>query len=85
MRREDHHFTRWLAWLVHTVEMTRKYANDPYNAPKFTHSCSRYFRPCIFVPFCVADDEEQKLIVSELVFDEWTPLDKPLLDGIGNE
>lgn len=85
MHREDHHFKRWLAWLVHTVDMCRAYAGNPFDAPKYTHSCNRYFRPCSFIPFCDADDKEQHIIVNEMVLDEWSPLAKPILDGVGSE
>jgi hypothetical protein len=65
--------------------MARQYEGNPYDAPKYTHSCNRYFRPCSFIPFCDADDEEQRTIVREMEDDEWSPLDKVVLDGIGNE
>jgi hypothetical protein len=83
--RRDYHFTRWLDWLVHTINMARQYEGNPYDAPKYTHSCNRYFRPCTFIPFCDADPEEQHTIVREMVDDEWSPLEKVVLDGIGNE
>jgi len=83
--RHDFHYARWLDWLVHTVQLTRQYAGNPFDAPKYTHSCSRYFRPCPMVPFCDSDDEEQHRIVNEMTHVEWSPLDKPILDGIGNE
>ena len=84
--RRDYHYTRWVDWLVHTVNMARQYDNDPYNAPKYTHSCNRYFRPCSFIPFCDADPDEQRVIVREMVTDEWSPLEgKTILDGIGSE
>ena len=83
--RYDYHYARWLDWLVHTVQLTRQYAGNPFDAPKYTHSCSRYFRPCSMIPFCDADDEEQHRIVAEMQDDEWSPLNKPILDGIGNE
>ena len=84
--RHQWHYTRWVDWLVHTINLTREYANDPINAPKYTHSCgSRYFRPCSFIPFCDADPVEQQRIISEMAIEEWSPLEKPVLDGIGNE
>jgi hypothetical protein len=83
--RHDFHYNRWLAWLIHTVRLAEQYTNNPFDAPKYTHSCSRYFRPCSFIPFCDADDEEQHRIVNDMALDEWSPLDKPILDGIGNE
>jgi hypothetical protein len=85
VHRRDHHYKQWLTWLVHTVSMARQYTDDPYSAPKFTHSCNRYFRPCSFIPFCDADEDEQHVIVGEMEHDEWSPLAKTLLDGIGDE
>ena len=83
--RKSYHYDRWLTWLIHTVKMTRQYANDPFNAPKYSHSCNRYYRPCSFIPFCYADPEEQHIIVEEMELAEWSPLNKPVLDGIGSE
>jgi hypothetical protein len=83
--RHSYHYERWLAWIVHTVQLSRRYKDNPYEAPKYTHSCNRYFRPCTMIPFCDADDEEQHRIIDEMITDEWSPLDKPILDGIGNE
>ena len=77
MMRHDHHIRRWVDWLVHTILLAREFKDDPINAPKYTHSCNRYFRPCPFIPFCYADDDEQRIILEEMVHDEWTPLDKP--------
>lgn len=85
MSRYQHHIDRWVHWLVHTISLTREYQNDPIRAPKYTHSCNRYFRPCAMIPFCYADDEEQKQILDEMVHDEWTPLaGKEVLDGVGD-
>jgi hypothetical protein len=83
--RHNYHYTRWIAWLVHTIGLARQYKDNPYDAPKYTHSCNRYFRPCSMIPFCDADDEEQHKIVGEMEYEEWSPLDKPILDGVGNE
>ena len=85
MQRHDHHYKRWITWLVHTVNMARAYTGDPYNAPKYTHSCNRYFRPCSLIPFCYGDDDEQRAIIEEMTTDEWSPLNKIVLDGVGNE
>jgi hypothetical protein len=83
--RHEWHYSRWVDWLVHTIAMARQYKDNPYDAPKYTHSCNRYFRPCSFIPFCDTDPEEQHRIVDEMVTDEWSPLQKQVLDGIGNE
>lgn len=83
--RHDWHYKRWVDWMVHTVAMVRQYKDNPYDAPKYTHSCNRYFRPCSFIPFCDSDPVEQRTIVEEMVVEEWSPLAKPILDGIGSE
>jgi hypothetical protein len=73
--RENHHYSRWLTWLNTTVDMYDKYSYNPYDAPMFTHSCNRYFRPCSLIPFCDSDREEQHRTVADMVTDEWSPLD----------
>lgn len=72
--RYSHHFERWFNWFLHTVELEQAYAFDPIHAPKYTHSCNRYFRPCSMIPFCDATDEEQMNVLSEMYTDEWSPL-----------
>lgn len=74
VRRESFHFARWFDWFLHTVELAERYSHNPTDAPRYTHSCNRYFRPCAFIPFCDSDDEEQKLIISEMETEEWSPL-----------
>jgi len=86
MSRDTHHLQRWLVWLIHSVNMLLTYRGDPFSAPKYTHSCNRYFRPCSFIPFCYATDEEQQDMLSEMVDDEWSPLQKKVvLQGVGSE
>lgn len=72
--RHSHHFERWFNWFLHTVLLEQAYSNDPINAPKYTHSCNRYFRPCSMIPFCDATDEEQQEVIAEMYDDEWNPL-----------
>jgi hypothetical protein len=72
--REEHHREQWMAWLAHTVTLYRDYRDDPIGAPKYSHSCNRYFRPCPMIPFCTADTPEKEQILSEMVVDEWNPL-----------
>lgn len=72
--REVHHFERWFDWFLHTASLDQQYKDNPYGAPRYTHSCNRYFRPCSFIPFCDASDEDQRQIVTEMAVDEWSPL-----------
>jgi len=86
MDRLDYHMRDWVDWIAHTMEVVERYKDNALQAPKFTHSCSRYFRPCMFIPLCYGDDDERNRIMGELELDEWSPLDKTgVLDGVGTE
>lgn len=45
-------FETWGIWLRHTVDMYERYRDDFEHAPRYSHSCNRYFRPCALIPFC---------------------------------
>lgn len=72
--KEQYHIDQWVAWVYHTIALYNQYKDDPINAPKYAHSCTRYFRPCSMIPFCMSDPVEQALILTEMEHDEWTPL-----------
>jgi hypothetical protein len=74
VHRGTHNYERWLQWLVHTLEGVWRYDNDPIHAPKYSHSCNRYFRPCSFIPFCYGDEGDQQNTLEQMVEDKWTPL-----------
>lgn len=42
----------WARWVRYTVDLFETFERDFENAPRFTHSCNRYFRPCSLIPFC---------------------------------
>jgi hypothetical protein len=73
--RNELKYDKWAQWLVETVEMDERYKEYPLDAPRYTHSCNRYFRPCSFLPLCDAvDGEEQQAILDEMGIQEWSPL-----------
>jgi hypothetical protein len=72
--RTDQDFAHWFQWFWHTTRIYEQHKDDPNNAPRYTHSCNRYFRPCSFIPYCAATDEERAQIFDEMVDDEWNPL-----------
>lgn len=74
VRRESYQYERWFMWFLHCVDMYEQYENNPTDAPRYTHSCNRYFRPCSLIPFCDSDDNDQKLMLEEMVVEEWSPL-----------
>lgn len=83
VHRAAHNFERWMVWMLHTVSTIWHWAPDPKSAPKYSHSCNRYFRPCSFIPFCYADPDEQDLIMTELIDDKWSPL-RDLINKAGD-
>lgn len=74
VRRENYQYERWFSWFLHCVDIYEKFENNPTAAPRYTHSCSRYFRPCALIAFCDSDDEEQQLMLDEMIVEEWSPL-----------
>jgi hypothetical protein len=72
--RTDHHIQRWIKWAVHCINLYEEFHDNPYDAPQYTHSCNRYYRPCSLIPFCDSDREEQHVAISEMTHVEWSPL-----------
>lgn len=65
---------RWLRWLEYTVGIHDAYKDDVLNAPRHTHSCNRYFRPCSMIPLCASDEADQRDMLTQMVKEEWSPL-----------
>lgn len=72
--RKDFHFTRWCHWFLSTALIDQQFRDEPWNAPHYTHSCNRYFRPCSLIPFCDSSSEDQQLMLEEMTTYEWSPL-----------
>ncbi|NJL53742.1 hypothetical protein HC928_00455, partial [bacterium] len=74
--RRDMHVQKWLEWVVDGVTYDSSYNDNVFFAPRFTHSCNRYFRPCPFIPLCDTETREEfNMTLSEMNDDRWTPLD----------
>lgn len=68
-------FIRWTEWIEHSVHIYQTYINRPTESPRYTHSCNRYFHPCMFIPFCTMPREEQAAMIEAMAIEEWSPLD----------
>lgn len=64
----------WFQWFVHTVLLHDEFRDEPLDAPRYTHSCNRYFRPCSFIPLCGSPPDERQEMYNEMVTEEWSPL-----------
>lgn len=74
VRREDFKYHHWFNWFLHTVSIAEAYEDDVANAPQYTHSCNRYFRPCSLMAYCDSPDEDKVQILEEMEINEWSPL-----------
>lgn len=75
--RTDENFERWIRWLLDTQATIDKYKDDIYSAPQYTHSCNRYFQPCMLIPFCtISRGEQEEMFEDEFRSDLWNPLSK---------
>lgn len=68
----------WARWVRHTVDLAELYANDYENAPRYTHSCNRYFRPCSLIPFCCDTREGRTIQWEQMVAPEGSPSERSI-------
>lgn len=66
----------WFKWFLHTVLLHDQYKDKPTDAPMYTHSCNRYFRPCSFIGLCATPPDERQAVFDQMAVDEWSPLAK---------
>jgi hypothetical protein len=72
--RNESDFLRWAEWVLFSVSLYTSYVHRPTEAPRFSHSCNRYFSTCQFVPFCTMERQEQTSMIEQMRQDEWDPL-----------
>jgi hypothetical protein len=80
-RRTEQQFTEWAEWVVHIDQVTKPYLDRPLNAPKYTHSCNRYFAPCPYIPLCDSDMDDRVEMLAEMETSEWSPLHEHFLEN----
>lgn len=74
VKRQQWQLEEWFQWLLHTCLLHEQFRDKPTDAPMYTHSCNRYFRPCSFIPLCATEPEERVNMFNEMAEDEWSPL-----------
>ena len=65
---------RWCEWFFQGIATYERYVSRPHEAPRYSHSCNRYFSACEFIPFCSLTREEQSDAVESMRIEEWSPL-----------
>lgn len=66
---------RWCEWLFHSAKVYDAYVDNPTDAPRYSHSCNRYFSACQFIPYCSLPRDEQMQALEDMNEDVWSPLD----------
>ena len=76
--RNTENVRHWASWVRHTVELYEAYRNDWEHAPRYTHSCNRYFRPCSLVSFCADSMEGRIEQWKQMVSPEGSPSERAI-------
>jgi hypothetical protein len=72
--RNNDDMLEWSRWLLHTWQMIVAHKDDAAAAPMYTHSCSRYFSSCAFIPLCALSYSERKHVIEkEMIENRWNP------------
>lgn len=65
--RTDLHVRSFLTTALFAKSIVTQYPGiEAVNAPMFTHSCNRYFRPCSQLDLCTAEDEDRGIIWEQM-------------------
>lgn len=70
------------------VRWTMEHLHDPYqqeygyeDAPRFTHSCNRYFRPCALLSFCADSAAGRRAAFDTMVMVDPSPSERAVIEG----
>lgn len=77
IRRNHDDIIRWLEWQIHTIAIYTKHKDNLLSTPRYTHSCSRFNKPCSMIPFCAATLDEQREMLEDggsFEISPWIPL-----------
>lgn len=76
--RNASHVHVWSEWVRHTVDLYETYRDRFEDAPRYTHSCNRYFRPCSLIPFCADTADGRMEQWAEMVTPQGSPSERAI-------
>jgi hypothetical protein len=79
--RDEEKINDWYKTLLYTHDLATAYSGRSLDAPMFTHSCNRYFRPCGLIDLCSGSHEDQKLIYASMETTPLTPSERSIILG----
>lgn len=74
--RTDAMIGHWATWVHEMVSKYELFERDYEHAPRYTHSCNRYFRPCSLLSFCADTPEGREQQWDQMVPVDMTPSEK---------
>lgn len=83
MDRETEMFEHFIDWVLYSSEVYETYIPDVEKAPRFTHSCNRYFTSCALLPFCTDSPEGRQIQLKQMVKTELSPSEQAILSKVG--
>lgn len=78
--RDEHAFQTFGRWVRHTVDMYEMHKDNYEDAPRYTHSCNRYFRPCALLSFCCDTKEGRKEQWEQMVPASLSPSERAVME-----
>lgn len=79
--RDEESIRHWYNFIRFTHDLAERYKETPLDAPMFTHSCNRYFRPCGFIDLCSASYDDQVAMFEAMEETPLSPSEEAILNG----
>lgn len=76
--RDESAIRHWGRWVRYCDDTWLRYKDDYENAPRFTHSCNRYFRPCSLISFCADSPQGRKEQWDQMVPADLSPSERAI-------
>jgi hypothetical protein len=80
VQRTQESIQTWGRWLLDGVTRYEEWKDDYEHAPRYTHACNRYFRPCALLPFCSDSVEGRKETWSQMVEADKSPSERAVME-----
>ena len=79
--RDDESVRQWYNYIRFVHNLCEQYNSTPLDAPMFTHSCNRYFRPCGFIDLCSAPRDDQEMMFEGMETTPLSPSEEAIVNG----
>jgi hypothetical protein len=78
--RNNESIAHWAHWVRVCVDTFDMYKDEYEYAPRFTHACNRFFRPCSLIPFCADTPQGRKEQFEQMVDASMSPSERAIED-----